>query len=458
MSHSAALDRLSRLGGELYTPPGESRRKFDLAHMRALLAALGNPERAFPSVLIAGTNGKGSTAATLASILASAGYTVGLYTSPHLTRVNERIRILPARGGAGSAEIEDAVLFGHLARVEAAAAALVADAGLPGPPSFFETMTAIAMLAFAAEPGSGQPVDIAVLEVGMGGRLDATNVVEPLLSIITDISLDHVEWLGPTIGAIAREKAGILRASGTMITLPQHAEANQALGEVAVALGVRGINAADFLPGRDASAGCANQYVLAGWLGSEGASIAVDSPLGGQHQQRNLALAIAAAFELTNRHGYRITCSQIEHGIRTTYWPGRLEFIPGSAGSPSILLDVAHNPAGAWAVRAALSQLPGHGRRLLIFGCMGDKAWGEIAQILFPVFDQIFLTDLPSPRAASSAELVPAAERTGTPYTLCISPHEALEAALAAGSATPDALLAGVGSVVLVGALRSLLV
>jgi dihydrofolate synthase/folylpolyglutamate synthase len=341
--------------------------------------------------------------------------------------------------------------------VETAAAALVADGVLPGSPSFFETMTAIAMLAFAAEPAGSRPVDIAVLEVGMGGRLDATNVVEPLISIITDISLDHMEWLGPTIGAIAREKAGILRTGGTMITLPQHAEANQALGEVAVALGVRGISAADFLPGRDASVSGRNQYLLQGWAGGEGDSLAVDSALDGQHQQRNLALAIAASIELRNSHGYKITNAQIEQGIRTTRWPGRLELISAAKGSADVLLDVAHNPAGAWAVRAALSQFPGEGKRLLIFGCMADKAWEEMAQILFPIFDHIFLTDLPSPRAASSSQLASAAERTGAAYTVCASPDEALAAALAIVSSSTRALVAGVGSVVLVGVLRSLL-
>jgi dihydrofolate synthase/folylpolyglutamate synthase len=135
MSDAAALDRLMSLGGELHTSPGEPRRKFDLAHMRSLLGAVGNPQQRFRSVLIAGTNGKGSTAATLASVLAASGYRVGLYTSPHLTRINERIQINPAPGAGVLAELEDAALFEHLARVEAASAALVADGILPGPPA-----------------------------------------------------------------------------------------------------------------------------------------------------------------------------------------------------------------------------------------------------------------------------------------------------------------------------------
>jgi dihydrofolate synthase/folylpolyglutamate synthase len=457
MSHAAALDRLLSLGGELYTPPGEPRRKFDLAHMRALLGALGNPERRFPSVLIAGTNGKGSTAATLASILAASGYTVGLYTSPHLTRVNERIRILAGATSNSETELSDAVLSQHLARVESASAALVAGGILPGPPSFFETMTAIAMLAFSEMPSTGCPVDIAVLEVGMGGRLDATNVVEPLLSIITDIALDHTEWLGPTVADIAREKAGILRPNGIMITLPQHPEANQALGEAAVALSVRGVNAAEYLPGREASAVSENHYELTNWPGSDGEPLVVDSPLRGQHQQRNLALAIAAAQELRISRGYKISREQIQQGIRGTQWAARLEFVQSQPGRPAILLDVAHNPAGAWTLRAALSQMETFGSRVLIFGCMRDKALTEMAQILFPVFDHVYLTGLPSPRTATAAELTAAAERTGAVSTLCADPQVALAAALEAACNRPDTLLVAAGSVVLVGALRSLL-
>ena len=332
--------------------------------------------------MIAGTNGKGSTAATLASILAAAGYTTGLYTSPHLVRVNERIQIL-AGAQPAAREIDDATLFTTFARVEDASQRLVDDGVLPTPPSFFETMTAIAMLTFAAEPRSGAPVDIAVLEVGMGGRLDATNVVEPLLSIITDISLDHTEWLGDTLAAIAREKAGILRANGIMITLPQHPEANQALGEVAVALSVRGVNAAEFLPARDAGAcGCYGVTL-------DGTEIVLDSPLRGQHQQRNLALAIAAAHELRRRGGYTISNSAMETGVRSVAWPGRLEELQ-LPGGLRVLLDVAHNPAGSWTLRAAVSQLlladgsrESEVARVLIFGCMRDKALQEMAHILF---------------------------------------------------------------------------
>src|SRR5215475_1694047 len=289
MSYAAAIESLFALAGELYTPPGQPRRKFELEHMRVLAAALGDPQKRFPSVLIAGTNGKGSTSATLASILQAAGYRVGLCTSPHLERVNERIRI-------DGTDISDDDFARFYFQVDDAGRQLVDEGKLPALPSFFECMTALAFVAFA-----DAKVDIAVLEVGMGGRLDATNIVEPLISVITDISLDHTEWLGPTITDIAREKAGILRENGVMVTLPQHPEANYVLGEVATRLHVRGVNAAEYIPSRTThSEAGRNHYQVQ----VEGQNIEVSSPLTGQHQQRNLALAIATAIELRNNNSY----------------------------------------------------------------------------------------------------------------------------------------------------------
>src|SRR6202789_2753097 len=243
MSYAAAVDHLYALGHELApTAPSAPRRKFDLAHMRVLAAALGDPQTSFPSVLIAGTNGKGSTAAPLASILTASGYRTGLYTSPHLWRVNERIQI-------DGAQISDEAFAGLYFQVDETARRLVESGDLPHPPSFFEVLTALAFL-YSAGTGStkAEPIDIAVLEVGLGGRLDATNIVEPLLSIITDIALDHQDYLGNTLSEITREKAGILRANGTLITLPQHPEANHAIGEAAANLNLRAISAADFIP------------------------------------------------------------------------------------------------------------------------------------------------------------------------------------------------------------------
>jgi dihydrofolate synthase/folylpolyglutamate synthase len=445
MSYAAALESLHARVGELHPAPGQPRRKFRIEEMRTLAEALGHPQRGFPSILIAGTNGKGSTAATLASILQSAGYKTGLYTSPHLARVNERIRI----GGEPISDDDFARLY---FRVDDTAARLVAQGRLPAPPSFFEALTALAFLAFAEAH-----LDIAVLEVGMGGRLDATNVVDPLFSVITDISLDHTEWLGDTIPLIAREKAGILRPNGVLVTLPQHPQANQAIGEVAMELGVRGVNAAEYVPGLQEPVASAappdplrNQYPLA----VLGQTIQVDSPLAGDHQRRNLALAIAAAVELNNHPGFALTAAHIEKGIRRTQWPGRLELFT-SPGRPAILLDVAHNPAGAWALRAALSALDAYGRRILVFGCMKDKAFDQMAQILFPLFDSIVATPVASPRSATTDELLAAADRTGVSATAAPDARAALD--LARSSAKPGDLIVVAGSVYLVGELRPLL-
>jgi dihydrofolate synthase/folylpolyglutamate synthase len=471
MLYTEAVDRLQALGAELHTAPGQPRRKFELAQMRTLMAALGDPQRQFRSVLIAGTNGKGSTASTLASILAASGLRTGLYTSPHLVRVNERIRILarapePAHDilsrtlatahqvqkfGVEDTLIPDDDFSQHLEAVIHAAERLVSEGRLPGPPSFFETVTAMAFLHFAAAQ-----VDIAVLEVGLGGRLDATNIVEPVLSIITDISLDHTEWLGHTITEIAREKAGILRQNGVLVTLSQHPEANQAIGEAAVALHVRAVNAAAALPYvTHKVTDTHNHYFvdIPAENNHDRLHIEVDSPLAGQHQQRNIALAISAAIELRNRYSYDIDAASISAGIRQTRWPARLEKL--TRNGRSILLDVGHNPAGAWALRAALAAESAPPRNLnfgcLIFGCLDDKPVEELAQILFPLFDQVLLVPVPSPRAASGAHLLAAAQSVGAPARL--EPN--LASALAA-SAQQDVVITG--SVYLVGEARSVLI
>ena len=401
------------------------------------MEALGSPQLHFPSILVAGTNGKGSTSATLASILRTGGYRTGLYTSPHLARVNERVRI-------DGQDISDDDFAAYYFRVDDCARQLVAEGRLKGYPSFFEAMTALAFMAFAE-----QGVQIAVLEVGIGGRLDATNIVEPLLSVITDISLDHTEWLGLTITAIAKEKAGILRQNGVLVTLPQHPEANQAIGEAAEALNVRGVNAAEYVPARGDEGDAYSLTVL-------GERIVVESPLSGAHQQRNVALAIAAAVELCNRHGYKFTAAQISAGIRATRWPGRLERF-SQPGRADVLLDVAHNPAGAWALRSALSHLDLAPRKMTaVFGCLKDKAFDEMAQILFPLFETVVLTEVSSPRTASMPEMQAAAVATGTHVLTAASPKGALTQAL---TLTPlDGLVTVTGSVYLVGELRGLLV
>jgi dihydrofolate synthase/folylpolyglutamate synthase len=282
----------------------------------------------------------------------------------------------------------------------------------------------------------------------MGGRLDATNIVDPLLSVITDISLDHTEWLGSTIAAITREKAGILRPNGTLITLPQHPEANQALGEAAAELNVRGVSAVPYMP--PIGAATVGPYPLE----ALGATVWADSPLAGAHQHRNLALAIATAVELATNHGFPITAASIASGIHETRWPARLERIH-KAGVEWIL-DVAHNPAGAWALRAGLNAVLDDPRkpRILIFSCLRDKPITEMAQILFPLFDQVIIAPIHAPRAAAIDDLLAAAQVTGTPAMAAESVAQAMQIAVNMED-TRQVVVSG--SVYLVGEVRSLL-
>jgi dihydrofolate synthase/folylpolyglutamate synthase len=435
MSYAAAIEALNAMAPELYTRPGAPRRKFSLAEIGILLHHLNDPHHRFQSILIAGTNGKGSTAATLSSILMASGLRAGLYTSPHLERVNERIRV-------NEAEIADPDFARHFFAVREASESLVQSGALAQMPSFFEVLTAIGFLNFAE-----QGIDVAVLEVGMGGRLDATNIVDPLVSIITDISLDHMEWLGSTIAAITREKAGILRHRGVLVTLPQHPEANQALGEAAVELEVRGVPATPYMPAIDTPTSGAYAVEV------RGTEIEVNSPLTGAHQHRNIALAIAAAVELAEHHGFPIAPAAIAEGIRATRWPGRLESIHD--GGIQWILDVAHNPAGAWALRAGLresfeSEFVGKAKTL-VFSCLRDKPLSEMAQILFPVFDRVIFAPISSLRAASMADLLAAAETTGAQAQTADSVEVALRFA---AEGAPGGVVVISGSVYLVGEAR----
>jgi dihydrofolate synthase/folylpolyglutamate synthase len=452
MSYETAIARMFALGHELANAPSH---KFDLEHMRVLLAAMEHPERRFPSVLIAGTNGKGSTAATLASILRASGLKTGLYTSPHLVRINERIRI---NGGPIS---DDAFALIH-DLVDRTAERLVEEGELPWHPSFFEMLTAMAFEHFSREK-----LDIAVLEVGMGGRLDATNVVEPRVSVITDISLDHQKFLGNTVTDIAREKVGIIRPGGIVVTLPQQPEANDVIGNTILERGARGVSAVPYVPPvspasgtyvpnrdserrSDSYSSCPSeepsdtrvpchsakrtdspqpchseehsdeesappdrvqtQPVSLYPLSVMGKQILVKTSLVGRHQLRNVALAIATAEEL-QKQGFPITPESIERGIRETRWPGRFQVIPAHDRSPEIVMDVAHNPAGAWALRSTLTACYEDRPLTYVFGAMRDKAIGEIAEILFPLAERVIVTKAENPRSATAGEIRAAAIR-----------------------------------------------
>jgi dihydrofolate synthase/folylpolyglutamate synthase len=439
VSYETAVARMYALGHELAQTP---ERKFNLAHMRTLLGALNHPEQRFPSVLIAGTNGKGSTAATLASILRASGLRTGLYTSPHLVRINERIRIDGEEIGDGEfALIHDLV--------DRSAERLVEEGELPWHPSFFEMLTAIAFEYFAQNK-----IEIAVLEVGMGGRLDATNVVEPRVSVITDISLDHQKFLGNTVAEIAREKAGIIRRGGVVVTLPQQPQANDVIGNTILELEAQGVSAVPYVP--PVSPG-SSEYrvrstesppVLRYPLQVMGKQILVETPLIGRHQLRNVALAIATAEELSKR-GFAVTPDSIERGVRETHWPGRFQVMPARDNTPEYVFDVAHNPAGAWALRSALSACYEERQLTFVFGAMRDKAIAEMTEILFPLAERVIATQADNPRSANTEEIRRAAVRTSTDIEAAPDVASALERARAV--AGPRGVVVITGSIYIVG-------
>jgi len=457
MSYQAAVERMYALGHELAQMPSH---KFDLAHMRVLLAALENPERRFPGVLVAGTNGKGSTAATLASILHASGVRTGLYTSPHLVRINERIRI----NGKDISDDDFALLHDVIDRT---AERLVGEGELPWHPSFFEMLTAMAFEYFAR-----RRVDLAVLEVGMGGRLDATNVIEPRASVITDISLDHQKFLGNTIAEIAREKAGIIHSGGIVVTLPQQPQANDVIGNAILEHGATAVSAVPYVPpvapGSDCGYGSRGKSLTTEdtersdhrqpvWrypLQVMGKKICVKTPLIGRHQLRNVALAIAAAEEL-GKHGFPITAESIERGIRETKWPGRFQVVPAANGNPEFVFDVAHNPAGAWALRSTLSVCYEERRLIFVFGAMRDKTIGEMAEILFPIAERVIATRAENPRSATPDEIRQAAARASAEIET--APDVATAVKQARAFAGSDGIVVVTGSIYVVGEAMRLL-
>jgi len=497
MSYETAVAQMYALGHELTHTPSH---KFDLKHMRVLLGALGHPEKGFPSVLIAGTNGKGSTAATLASILQASGLKTGLYTSPHLVRINERIRL----NGQAICDNDFALIHDVVGRT---AERLVSEGDLPWHPSFFEMLTAMAFEYFAR----GRP-DMVVLEVGMGGRLDATNVVEPRVSIITDIALDHQRFLGETITEIAREKAGIIRRGGAVVTLPQLQEANDVIGHAILGAGARAVNAVPYVPGLQFPVSSCQWPVSSQFsvLSSQfatplstspteglrqryplevlGTIIGVDSPLIGRHQLRNVALAVAAAVELREQGLEQITAESVERGIRETRWPGRFQVVRcpiaaagGDANPPDLgdggassqgsenrkpgaesrepsgesrkpvecVFDVAHNPAGAWALRATLSSIYGERPITMVFGVLRDKAVAEMTEILFPIAERVIATHANNPRSASPEEIRKAAARVSIEISEAETVAEALEEA--GRTCGADGLVVVTGSIYIVG-------
>jgi dihydrofolate synthase / folylpolyglutamate synthase len=344
-------------------------------------------------------------------------------------------------------------------------------------------MTAIAFEHFAQEA-----VEMAVLEVGMGGRLDATNVVEPEVSVITDIALDHQRFLGNTVGEIAGEKVGIIRPGGVVVTLPQHPEANDVIGDTVLELGARVMSAVPYVPpvspasrqylvpstesrvpnvgedqplDRALAVGPAKSaekhgrgYVHRYPLQLMGKQILVETALVGRHQLRNVALAIATAKALSDRGFSAITADSIERGIRETRWPGRFQVIAARTGAPEIVMDVAHNPAGAWALRSALAAQYEDRPLIFVFGAMRDKAISEMAEILFPLAEQVIAVQAENPRSASPEEIREAAKRSSTEIETAENVASALDRARALSK--PETVVVITGSIYVVGeAMRS---
>ena len=355
---------------------------FDLARMERLLASLDNPHRRFPSVHIAGTKGKGSTAAMTASVLQAAGYRTGLYTSPHLHTFRERIRV-------------DGQPIGRAEVVALAERLRPLVEGVEGITTF-EVMTAMAFLYFV-ERG----VDFAVLEVGLGGRLDATNVVSPLVSVITSLSYDHTHILGHTLAQIAREKAGIIKRGVPVVSAPQPPEAMAVIEQVC-----REREAELVVVGRDWTweAGEANlkgQWFKVAGGGGQEASRSFWIPLLGRHQLINATLAVAAV-EMLRQRGVHIPEASLREGLRRVRWPGRLEVL---GRRPFLIVDCAHNADSAQKLAAALRELFAYRDLILVFGASADKDIRGMMRALLPLAREVILTRAHHPRAADPGEL-----------------------------------------------------
>lgn len=414
MNYPDSVEFLYALGNEIKTA------KLGLDRIRAVLEALGNPQDRCRIVHVAGTNGKGSTCAMIESALRASGATTGLFTSPHLAEPTERIRIdgipIPAE--------EFAAAFDE---VHGAVERLIESGHIDLHTTYFETVTAMALLVFARH------ADRVVLEVGLGGRLDATNVVRPELAVITPIDFDHEQFLGRSIEAIAGEKAGILKAGAPAVFAPQRAEAALVLDRRAAELGIRVVRA-DELAVEDMELHPRGSRFRIG-------ALTVECPLAGEHQAVNAVTAVAALRTLG------VADPDIAAGIAATRWPGRLERI---ASRPEIVVDGAHNPAGARALAAYLDRFYAGRRIVLIFGAMRDKAIDEIAGVLFPRAAEIIVTAPRQARALAPEALLDAADHP------CVRiAADVAEAIAMARAGSPDDAVFVTGSLFLVAEARA---
>ena len=461
MTYDEALRYLLTLGRELASPQHARAAKFDLANIRILAARLGNPERAVPAVHIAGTNGKGSTAAMLASILRAAGLRVGLYTSPHLVRINERIRLfdpriaqhldrhsVPASGPFNAitdGDISDADFAATFTRIHDVIEDLLATGNLPAHPTFFECVTAMAFDFFARE----KP-DIAVFEVGLGGRLDSTNILLPEVAVITQIAFDHENFLGHSLPEIAAEKAGIIKPGAWVVSAAGNPAAAEVIHQVSAQQNANlvDIDAAYSISGLRSVDLCYEFAVRRTAEAENAAGLHVSLPLAGRFQVRNAVTAIAAAHLLAER-GFPINDAAISQGLATVRWPGRIERVQER---PAVYFDGTHNPAGArelagfWKEHLA-------GRRIhLVYGAMRDKAVDEVAGLLFPQAATVILTQSPQPRAITASVLASITRHLAHALEVIPDPGAALRRALEL--AAPDDVVFVTGSLFIVGDLH----
>jgi dihydrofolate synthase / folylpolyglutamate synthase len=435
MNYDAAVRYLLSLGRELAAPTQAAAAKFDLENITVLSERLRRPDRAYPSAHIAGTNGKGSTAAFLESILRHAGFRTGLNTSPHLERINERIRV-------SGQEINDRDFAETLTGIQSLIEELLATGNLRAHPTYFECVTAMAFEYFARVH-----VDFGVFEVGMGGRLDATNILTPAISVITRVDFDHENFLGHSLREIAEEKAGILKHGIPVVLAAQQPEAREVILARAKKLGCPVIETplAYRVDQQAMEDGCARARITetaSSWSGE------LAPQLAGRFQLQNAINAVAAARTLSAR-GYRIPENAIEQGIAAAVWPGRLEKLQSR---PDIYVDGAHNP-GAARELAAFWEENFAGRKIfLLYGALRDKAVDEIAGVLFPRAAEVVFTEPRTSRAISAAQLSEIAAHHAA-HSLVIADAEQALDYLLSKAALQDAVFV-TGSLYLVGQLR----
>ncbi|MBI2836230.1 MAG: bifunctional folylpolyglutamate synthase/dihydrofolate synthase [Chloroflexi bacterium] len=426
--YQKALDYIySFIDYERQARPREPAR-YDLRRVYELLARLGNPHLAARTVHVAGTKGKGSVSAMTASALTAAGYRTGLFTSPHLHFYNERIRV-------GDKLITDDELVKLVEKVKPEVEGVNAKATY-GKLTTFEVTTALGFEFFRSKGA-----DFQVIEVGLGGRLDATNVVQPEVCVITSISLDHMEVLGDTLPKIAAEKAGIIKPNVTVVTSPQVDEVNEVFERVCAANNARLIRV-----GRDVT----YQYVgsqagrqslrVKGRLDRYDLTI----PLLGQYQLDNAA-ATVGALELLEEKGFHVTKKSIVDGFASVEWPGRLQVI---SHRPTLVVDGAHNPYSCGKLREALKEYFKFNRAILIFGTSSDKDVKEMISELVPIFDRVIATHSIHPRAMPTASVVAEFKKHGMDALPTEDISEALPLALSL--AGPNDLVCVTGSLFLV--------